>query len=182
MDHLFSCLCGQNPGHTWLPGGALLPFCQRCTGLFVGALVAFLLHLLLRPRLTNRFLVAHAGLILSMAPFGFHWVAHGPILRTLTGIWFAFGVVALLFALPGSRVPSGPGRAGRTYWLWLALACLWVPALAALGGPGSAFVLKCLGLGGALVLVGLTIANFLMIPVTLFHLYYRVSRPGAAHE
>ena len=97
LFHLFAAVCGQNPGHTWAPGGMLLPCCQRCTGLYVGAGVAGLLHLWLRPRLSGRFLEIHGAFLIFMVPFGFHWVADGPVLRTVTGVLFGFGVVTCLW-------------------------------------------------------------------------------------
>jgi uncharacterized membrane protein len=114
LSHLFAAVCGQNPGHTWAPGGMLLPCCQRCTGLYVGAGVAGLLHLWLRPRLSGRFLEIHGAFLLFMAPFGFHWVADGPALRTVTGVLFGFGVVTFLWLALESRagVPPALGYAG----------------------------------------------------------------------
>jgi uncharacterized membrane protein len=108
--HWFAAVCGQDPGHTWAPGGILLPCCQRCTGLYVGAGVAALLHLLLRPRLSGRFLEIHGAFLLAMVPFGFHWVGQGPVLRTLTGVLFGSGVVTFLW-LPLSQMMGE-----RTAW------------------------------------------------------------------
>jgi uncharacterized membrane protein len=129
LAHWFAAVCGQDPGHTWAPGGILLPCCQRCTGLYVGAGVAALLHLWLRPRLTGRFLEIHGAFLLVMAPFGFHWVSQGPMLRTLTGMLFGFAVVTFLWlplsqwlgertaCFPSPR-PSPSGRGGIKVGLW----------------------------------------------------------------
>jgi uncharacterized membrane protein len=97
LGHWFAAVCGQGPGHTWAPGGILLPCCQRCTGLYVGAGIAALLHLGLRPRLSGRLLQIHGGFLLVMVPLGFHWVAQGPVLRSLSGVLFGFGVVTFLW-------------------------------------------------------------------------------------
>lgn len=97
LSHVFAAVCGQNPSHTWAPGGLLLPCCQRCTGLYVGAGLAALLHLWLRPNLTRGFLRVHGAFLLFMAPFGFHWVAHGAAMRTITGVLFGFAVVTFLW-------------------------------------------------------------------------------------
>jgi uncharacterized membrane protein len=96
LGHWFAAVCGQDPGHTWAPGGVLLPCCQRCAGLYVGAGVAALLHLGLKPRLNGRFLEIHGAFLLAMVPFGFHWIAQGGLLRSLTGVLFGFGVVTFL--------------------------------------------------------------------------------------
>jgi uncharacterized membrane protein len=107
LSHAFAAVCGQNPGHTWAPGGILLPCCQRCTGLYVGAGVAALLHLWLRPKLSGRFLEIHGAFLLAMAPFGLHWVSQGPFLRTATGALFGVGVVTFLW------LPLGNGSARK---------------------------------------------------------------------
>ena len=51
LHPIFSWVCGQNLAHSWSPGGELLPCCQRCTGVYVGAFVAALLHLAIGDRL-----------------------------------------------------------------------------------------------------------------------------------
>ena len=112
LFHLFAGVCGQNPGHTWAPGGVLLPCCQRCTGLYAGAGVAMLLHLWVKPRLTGRFLEIHGAFLLVMAPFGLHWVAQGPGLRTALGALFGFGIVTYLW------LPLASGSRER-WWLGL---------------------------------------------------------------
>jgi len=107
---VFSLVCGQNPTHTWAPAGVILPCCQRCTGLYTGAALAVLLQLLLQPRLTDRFLQLHGLFLLQMVPFGFHWLPQGPLVRTLTGLLFGFGVVAFLFCLPRARRCASQGH------------------------------------------------------------------------
>jgi hypothetical protein len=97
LGHWFAAVCSQAPWHTWAPGEIPLPCCQRCTGLYVGAGLAALLHLGLRPRLSGRFLQIHGAFLLLMVPFGFHWVAQGPALRSISGVLFGFGVVTFLW-------------------------------------------------------------------------------------
>jgi hypothetical protein len=103
LGHWFAAVCGQNPGHTWAPGGILLPCCERCVGLYIGAGVAALLHFALRPKLTGRFLQIHGAFLLVMVPFGFHWVAHGAALRSASGMLFGFGIFTFLW-LPLSHM------------------------------------------------------------------------------
>jgi len=81
-------------------------------GLYVGAGAAALLHLWLRPKLSGRFLEIHGAFLVVMVPFGFHWVAQGPVLRTLTGVLFGFGVVTFLW-LPLSQRADSRGRSRR---------------------------------------------------------------------
>ena len=117
LEHLFGFVCGQNPGHTWSPGGVLLPCCQRCLGLYAGAAIATALHWRLRPSPTGRFLAVHGALLALMAPFGFHWLPQGAVLRTLSGIWFGAGAVTLLLApwtgAASSSVPKRVAECGR---------------------------------------------------------------------
>ena len=103
FSHAFSWVCGQNPDHTWMPGGLLLPCCQRCLGLYVGAGVAALLHAVLKPQPTARFLQIHGLFLLLMVPFGFHWLPHGELLRAWTGVLFGFGIVTFLWLTPSAR-------------------------------------------------------------------------------
>lgn len=176
LYHVFGAVCGQNPGHTWSPGGSLLPFCQRCTGLYLGACVAAILHLWLRPKLSRWFLAIHLGFLLLMAPFGFHWIEHGPAVRTLTGVLFGFGVVTLLRvplaeAAMGRQAASNrnlghePARAGKAparLWLYfgsLITTLLLTPLAAVAGGNLSAGVLSVLAVGGLLALAALMAAN-----------------------
>src|SRR5512136_137064 len=117
LSHLFSAVCGQDPGHTFAPGGLLLPCCQRCIGLYAGAALSALLHLRLRPKLTGRFLELHGGFLLLMLPFGYHWIPQGPFLRAATGVLFGCALVTFL-RLPLSQIiprspENGPHRGAR---------------------------------------------------------------------
>ena len=171
LNHFFSAVCGQYPDHTWAPGGILFPCCQRCTGLYVGAAIATLLHWWLKPRLTARFLEAHGVFLLVMAPFGFHWVQQGPILRTITGVLFGFAVVTFLRAplersaelssAMGKGPSDLPGRptALRAYAAGLAAAILLLPILAARGGELAAAILSGTAFCGALALGALALAD-----------------------
>src|SRR5574341_551103 len=111
LSRLFSFVCGQAPEHIWAPEGLWLPMCQRCTGLYVGAAMAVLLHLWQRPRLTRAFLGIHGAFLLLMIPFGYHWLPQGPTSRAVTGVLFGFGVVTfLLLPLADARERSRKHR------------------------------------------------------------------------
>jgi len=102
LHPLFSHVCGQNLAHTWSPDGETLPCCQRCTGVYVGALVAALLHLAWPPQPTRFWRWLNGVFLLFMIPAGFHWFPQGPELRAASGILFGFGIVAFLWLpLPG---------------------------------------------------------------------------------
>ena len=158
LSHLFAAVCGQDPGHTWAPGGMLLPCCQRCTGLYAGAGMAALLHLWLRPRLSGRFLEIHGAFLLVMVPLGFHWVAHGPVLRTVTGTLFGFSVVTFLWLPLDSRFTFHVSHV-TSYFLILAVTLMVLPLAAKLGGTFAAYLLSGLIVWGALALVLLVSAD-----------------------
>ena len=131
LGHWFGLLCGQDADHTWAPGGLLLPCCQRCLGLYVGAGIAACLHWRLRPRLSGRFLGAHGMFLLLMAPLGFHWLPQGAVPRTVSGVLFGFGVATFLWLPVGAwaasrvfaprigtrhRAAAAVGQASRARW------------------------------------------------------------------
>lgn len=157
----FSHVCGQHPEHIWAPATNALCCCQRCTGLYLGALVGLLAHLGLRPRLDGRFLGLHGWFLAAMVPLGFHWVPQGPLLRTTSGFVFALALMTY-FRLPGEE----PGTAGamgavpasraatRRYWFAVLLA---LTVTLGLAGSSLAWAAPVLNVGiclGALVLIG----------------------------
>ena len=181
--HWFAAVCAQTPGHTWAPGGMLLPCCQRCTGLYVVAGMAALLHLWARPKLSGRFLEIHGAFLVVMAPFGFHWVAQGPVLRTLTGVLFGFAVVTFLW-LPLSQRAGEP--ASRLVWarhsVWFYFAILGamlvlLPTAAMLGGAFAAYVLSGLAFWGAVALVALVVGDVSLGLLGALRLLRRLARP-----
>ncbi len=172
LRHCFSLVCGQNPDHTWCPGGLMLPFCQRCTGLYLGAFVAAGLYWLLRPGLTNRLLWVHGLFLLAMAPLGFHWLPHGPFLRGLSGFYFGAALVTFL-VLPlrkpdgNSGVKSGVWNVNSGYWLGLAITGPALPLVVEGGGRGAAFAMIASATAGALVLGALACRNAFVAISTL---------------
>jgi uncharacterized membrane protein len=159
----FSLLCGQNPEHTWAPGQALLPFCQRCTGLYVGSFVCLLLHWVARPGQGRRFIALHCLFLLIAAPFVFHWIPDGPVLRTLTGVLCGFGIGTFLWLVPsaGWGIDEAPTRksAGAWYALGLCATLLLLPLAANFGGAVIGCALQGLAAAGAVSLGGLALTN-----------------------
>src|SRR5512133_566570 len=157
LANIFSALCGQEPGHTWAPGGLLLPCCQRCAGLYAGALAAGVLHLFFRPRLSGRFLEVHGLFLLLMVPFGYHWLPQGPALRAITGVLFGFGIVTML-RLPlespgwvgrGEGIARSPMRwAAGWYFAGVAASLMLVPWLGSSGSELAAWLLTGATAGG----------------------------------
>lgn len=166
LHAIFAHVCGQV--NLWSLGGETLPFCQRCTGLYVGGAWAMLAWQLARPRPTIRVLALHAVFLLLMVPFGYHWIAQGPVLRTLTGYLFAFGLVYFLALHPAHRLGREEGASREAlYWLLLALGALALFAALLFGGARTGMVLALLGtLGLAIygVLATATLVSLLPLP------------------
>ncbi len=163
LDHVFALFCGQNSAHTWAPGGAPMPCCQRCTGLYFGACLALALHLICRPRLTGRFLAAHGFFLLLAAPFGFHWLPHGAVLRTVTGTITGFAIATFLWLVPAIHQPkllaAKEPNALLGYGLGLAATLFLLPAVATAGGPAAGWVLSIVAAVGLLSLLILAVLN-----------------------
>jgi uncharacterized membrane protein len=119
----FSHVCGQAAAHTWAPGGEALPVCQRCLGLYGGAIAALLLILLIRPNPDHRLRWLFSLCLLQMVPFGFHWVEQGPLTRTVTGYLFGAGLSGLLwYAARGEA--EAPGSHHRWWQSCFAIGML----------------------------------------------------------
>jgi uncharacterized membrane protein len=162
LPAVFGLVCGQEPTHTWSPGGVLLPFCQRCTGFYAGAAVALVLHLALRIRPGARFLQVHGAFLLLMIPLGYHWVPQGALVRTLSGVLYGTGVVSFLWLFPGPRLGGSRAIEGRRAGLYasgVVAALAVVPASGAWGGRPAWLFLVVLGSAGLANLAALAVAN-----------------------
>ncbi|MBZ5525333.1 MAG: DUF2085 domain-containing protein [Acidobacteriia bacterium] len=173
MHQLFSFVCGQV--NVWNVGGVDLPFCERCTGLYVGGFYALLLMIVFRPAPGVKLLAVHVLLLLQMAPFGFHLVPHGAIVRTITGESFAFGLAYCLsmglldLVHRGQALQPQPERA--RLWRYALAAFIGMPLLLLairFGGVATARVLAALGLAGLGAYAALTVANLVMAPALLW--------------
>jgi uncharacterized membrane protein len=166
---IFALVCAQNAAHTWAPGGELQPLCQRCTGFYTGSAIALLLLIWFLPKPDTRFRWAHAALVLAMTPFGFHLVPQGELLRTASGFWFGFGVVGLLWLLPGQWFSKTlhPGI-GFRHLYWGTPFLLLLPVLAARGGRTAGRILPWIALAGLVGLAGLVLADIVIICFWLF--------------
>jgi len=176
LHHAFGWVCGQYPAHTWSPGGELLPLCQRCTGVYVGALVAALLHLAWRPAPTPRWLWLNGAFLLFIIPSGFYWIPQNPELRCASGILFGFGLVSYLWLmLPEKNFRRSRGEEAQTesnnmsepphvgsYKVFagtLIAALVLTPLLAENGNGVAAAILVIASTTGALTLAALLSAN-----------------------
>jgi uncharacterized membrane protein len=176
LRELFSHICGQQ--HCWVLGGQALPFCQRCTGLYVGGFCALILILTFRLR-PNVFLYwIHGIFLLVMIPYGFHLVSQGAFVRTLTGVLFGFGLVYYLALNPLTAWQRWkPDSLSRTAAYFL-LAVSVVPLLfgsVRSGGSFCAAILAGLGTLGLAGLCLLSVANLVILPRTIRALRHQSS-------
>ena len=177
LHEIFSFVCGQQ--HSWVIGGEELPFCQRCTGLYVGAVPALLVFLWFRPKPTKGMLWTHGMCLLLMVPFGYHLVAQTGEIRMLTGQLFAIGLVYYLTLLAADRWPSlrelssrgiaGYFAAGLATLFALQASVIW-------GGPWTSAVLSWIGFGGLLIYGLLVVMNLMLLAVAAWEFLRRRAR------
>ncbi|HXX99697.1 MAG TPA: DUF2085 domain-containing protein [Candidatus Limnocylindrales bacterium] len=160
LHDIFSLVCGQQ--HNSVVGGMELPFCQRCTGLYVGVVPALLVYLLCKPKPTARMLWVHGIFLLLMVPFGYHLVVQTGEIRMLTGQLFACGLVYYLTLLLSDRwaswrklLPLGDA----SYFALLALSLLLLQIAVIWGGKRTNAILSWLGFGGLLLYALLVLVN-----------------------
>jgi uncharacterized membrane protein len=193
LHQLFSHVCGQNLAHTWSPGGEALPCCQRCTGVYVGAFIAALLHLARPLQPTSFWRWLNGAFLLFMVPSGFYWIPQNPELRAASGILFGSGLVAFLwlplpekFAIYDLRFTTsnhGP-RANRKSQIVNAAALLaaliFTPLLGASENSLAAIALALLTAGGALALALLLAANLFLAARGLWRWFFQPASRVAA--
>ncbi len=165
LRETFRLVCSQH--NCWAPGGELLPFCQRCTGLYVGVTVAVVLQVLCRPRFTLPLLCGHGLPLLLMVPLGYHWIETGSLVRVMSGQLFAAGLVCYLLFLPSSCWSPWWDREDRYRWLLyslgLAVSLPLLQGVIHLGGRPGAILLSVLGGAGLVLLGGLALGNVLLL-------------------
>jgi uncharacterized membrane protein len=177
LGNVFSSVCGST--NVWALGGELLPFCQRCTGLYVGSATALAVYSVARPRPTAGLLWLHGALLVQMAPFGYHWVPQGGIVRTVTGFAFACGLVYYLLQIPFEHhIVLRHGSFQRALAVLLGVLLLLLVSVQA-GGPALAVVLAWFGFLGLVSLTLLTSTSFVLAGWMLVS-RARTRRPEAA--
>jgi hypothetical protein len=136
MHWLFSHLCGQD--RAFVVDGVALPVCERCLGLYAGALLT--LGWLLATRRYRRelpqgaALAVQVGVLLAALLGGLHVIDIGPRWRLACGLWTDHVVMAwLLWASVQLRaampLPQAADR-GATLEAFAAVAALGLLALA----------------------------------------------------
>ena len=117
INYIFSFLCSQDPSRSFAIDGRLLPFCQRCTGLYLGLGITFVYLLLTRHYKKGLppagiIYVNIAGLMI-MPVFGFHLLDPGPPWRLWSGLIYGNAVASLL--LPATSIICNKGKVRGQY-------------------------------------------------------------------
>lgn len=117
LGYIFSSLCSQDPLRSFAIDGHLLPFCQRCTGVYLGLGISCLF--LLASRLYKKGLPSlsviyvNIASLLIMPIFGFHLLDPGPAWRLWSGLIYGNAIASLL--LPATFILCNDGRVCGQY-------------------------------------------------------------------
>lgn len=151
---VFSHLCHQEALRCWAPGGNVVAFCQRCSGVYVGA--ALCLFLLFFARFKTSRVVAwiHGVFMLQMIVFGFHFVPHSATIRTLSGQLFIIGVFYFLWVNVQNRFTLEVKQDSPLwYFVTTVLALVFLQALVRLPFSFETGLVNFLGLLGIVSIV-----------------------------
>jgi uncharacterized membrane protein len=155
----FSWVCGQAVDRSWVFGASTFPLCERCTGIYAGAAIAFMLACCI-PGRPNRWTNAiHAILLLQIIPFGLHLWSDTPFLRTLSGGWFGLGLIGFLCHGPGVFLCGRKIRSAGFGFLGSFLLVNLLAPLAASGTSAAGRILTVLATVGLLSIVLLIAVN-----------------------
>ena len=117
VSYIFSFLCSQDPSRSFAIAGHLLPFCQRCTGLYLGLGITFIYLLLSRHYKKGlpptSVIYVNIASLLVMPVFGFHLLDPGPAWRLWSGLIYGNAIVSLL--LPATSIICNGGRTFGQY-------------------------------------------------------------------
>ncbi len=165
LRQLFSHLCGQV--NCWHAAGVTSVACQRCTGLYVGALLSAIFFFIFRPRPTSRSLWLHGLAMLLVVPFGYHLVSHGTLVRAVTGQLFGYGMAYYLLLVPADRFHLWRCGIPRASQLWypvaLTIATVVILLLAITGRPQCIVALSYLAFAGLIAIAFLISWNVLIL-------------------
>jgi len=96
-DFIFSRICHQEAIRCWAPGGNVLAFCQRCTGVYIGSALMLPLFPLMKFKPDKKILWLHGLFMIQMLVFGFHLIPHSATIRTISGQLFITGALYFLY-------------------------------------------------------------------------------------
>lgn len=187
VNYIYSFLCSQHALRSFAICDHALPFCQRCTGLYLGLALSFIYLLATRhykkgipPR---SILSVNIACIAVMVVSGFHFLDPGPAWRLWSGLLFGNAIAYLI--LPATwQFSKGPANSSYSkasilaffaFFAFLNTIPLWFPL------ESVAFYL----LVNLLALIGL-IAPLICTLIVTGELIKRIIRfsllKGAAHE
>lgn len=158
VESLLSVFCCGNELRSFVINGEVLPFCQRCTGVYPGLGITFIYLLVTRYYRRGS---PHGGILLTnlaciavMVVFGYHILDPGARWRLWSGLIFGNAVAWLVFpsawelwAGPGNSSKSA-GRGFLPLFIFLNVVPLWFPFGWA-GARVAADVLASAGIVGA---------------------------------
>ncbi len=167
---IFSFLCSQDASRSFVIADRLLPFCQRCTGVYLATGFSFLFLLVGRfhrrglPPLSILY-VNIAGMVI-MPVFGLHILDPGPAWRLWSGLLFGNAVACLL--LPAASIIRNEGTTYghhakvSTILFWILFAFLnAIPLFFPIESPycrAAVIILSLIGLLGVLVCLSVLMA------------------------
>jgi len=156
LDALFHFLCHQNAARSFVIGGHLLPFCQRCTGLYIGMGIAcvtlFSTGAYKKGLPPKTILYTNILCLLIMPVFGYHLLDPGPSWRLWSGLIYGAAMAHLFLpatVLITRPVPEDYSPVCRiAFWLQFVFVntlALWFPVQST-GCRYIALTLACFGL------------------------------------
>ncbi len=157
VESLLSLFCSGNELRSFVVNGQVLPFCQRCTGVYIGLGITFIYLLATgyyrRGAPRRAVLLTNLACIGVMVVFGYHILDPGARWRLWSGLIFGNAVAWLVF--PSAwQLWAGSGNnlksSGRGFWplfIFLNVLPLWFPFGWA-GARVAVDVLALAGLGG----------------------------------
>jgi len=188
LEQAFSLFCHQNPLRSFVIDGQVLPFCERCAGVYLGVGISAICLLLSRRygrTMPARGIIWLSALSMALMPvFGFHLLDPGSAWRFWSGLLFGNGLALLMVPaarlLISGRPPGMPDR--RSQWIrfvalfaFLNTMPLWFPLQSDVFYYGVlilAFIgLLCIVICPAAVVLAVLRSHFL-----------RLLSKGAAHE
>lgn len=117
FSYIFSFLCAQDPSRSFAIAGRLLPFCQRCTGVYLGLGISFVYLLVSRhykKGLPPRSVIyVNIASLLMMPVFGFHFLDPGSAWRFWSGLIFGNAIASLI--LPAASILCNQGKTFGQY-------------------------------------------------------------------
>ena len=120
FSYIFSFLCSQDPSRSFTIGGHMLPFCQRCTGVYLGLGITFIYLLVSRhykKGLPPRSVIyVNIVSLLVMPVFGFHFLDPGSAWRFWSGLIYGNAIAYLL--LPATSIICNEYRVSQVSRLY----------------------------------------------------------------